>query len=303
MKVLVTGANGFLGYYLVRKLLDRLYTVIATGKGPCRLPYTGVNGFIYEEMDFTDPFKVHDVFGKYAPNVVIHAGAISKVDECEQNQWMAFATNTEATISLLMNAAENNSFFVFVSTDFVFDGERGMYREDDLPNPVNYYGRTKAEAEDAVKEYPGEWAIVRTVLVYGKPQLGRGNILSIVKDKLEKGENYNVVNDQVRTPTYVGDLADGIIAVIEKHAKGIFHISGEEVLTPYQMACRAAEFLGKDANLIRRVTQENFTQPARRPLRTGFIIDKAKKELGYQPVSFEEGLRRTFGEEESVNRQ
>jgi dTDP-4-dehydrorhamnose reductase len=98
----------------------------------------------------------------------------------------------------------------------------------------------------------------------------------------------------VRTPTYVGDLADGIIAVIEKKAKGIYHLSGEDVLTPYQMAVRAAEYLGLDKTLIKKVTAADFSQPAKRPHKTGFVIDKAKNELGYQPLSFEEGLKKTF---------
>jgi dTDP-4-dehydrorhamnose reductase len=227
--------------------------------------------------------------------VVIHAGAISKVDDCEQDQWQAYTTNTEATVTMLVNAEEYKSFFVFVSTDFIFDGEKGMYKEDDTAKPVNFYGKTKLDAEEAVKEYKYDWAIVRTVLVYGKPRAGRGNILSVVKEKLEKGEAYNVVDDQVRTPTYAGDLADGIIAVIEKKAKGVFHISGEEVLTPYQMACKAADYLGLDKTLLKKVTQANFSQSAKRPLRTGFVIDKAKKVLGYQPLSFEDGLKKTFG--------
>jgi dTDP-4-dehydrorhamnose reductase len=294
MKILITGANGFLGYYLTEKLLQKKYTVIATGKGSSRLPFEHHDNFIYNEMDFTDPFNVHDVFEKYKPDVVVHAGAISKVDDCELNQWEAYRVNTEATVTLLVNAEEYKSFFVFVSTDFIFDGDRGMYKEDDKPNPVNFYGKTKLEAEEAVKEYQYDWAIVRTVLVYGKPQAGRANILTIVKDKLEKGETYNVVDDQVRTPTYVKDLADGIIAVIEKKAKGVYHLSGEDVLTPYQMAIKAAEYLGLDNTLIKKVTAKDFYQPAKRPPKTGFVIDKAKKQLGYRPLSFEEGLKKMF---------
>lgn len=294
MEVLITGANGFLGYYLTEKLLGRHHRVVATGKGPCRLPFASVPGFSYREMDFTDPFQVHDVFASVRAGVVVHAGAISKVDDCEQQQWMAYETNTMATLTLLNNAEELRRFFIYVSTDFIFDGEGGMYREEDAPGPVNYYGRTKLEAEEAVREYPGDWSIVRTVLVYGKPQLNRGNILSVVRDKLTKGEEYKVVDDQVRTPTFVGDLADGIVAIIENRATGVYHLSGDEVMTPYQMACRAADYLGLNRNLLQRVTQADFSQPARRPLRTGFNIDKARRELGYQPVSFEQGLKQTF---------
>lgn len=297
MNVLVTGANGFLGYYLTQQLLQKGYHVVATGKGECRLPFADFPGFRYVAMDFTDPFAVHDVFQAFRPQAVVHAGAMSKPDECELNQWQAYLVNVEGTVTLLFNAAEQRSFFVFVSTDFVFDGEKGMYSEADNPSPVNYYGRTKLEAEDAVKEYEHGWAVVRTVLVYGQPACGRENLLTIVKEKLQKGENYNVVDDQVRTPTYVEDLAAGIIAIIEKRATGIYHLSGQDILTPYQMARMAAEQLGLDSSLIKKVTAADFSQPAKRPPRTGFIIDKAKAELGFNPVTFAEGVRKTWNDQ------
>jgi len=294
MKVLITGANGFLGYYLIQGLLAKDFEVIATGKGSCRLPFSQNNKFFYAEMDFTDPFAVHDVFEKYRPEIVVHGGAMTKPDECEVNQWQAYLVNVEGTVTTLLNAAEQESYFIFLSTDFIFDGEKGMYKEMDIPNPVNYYGKTKLEAEEAVKEYEYNWAIVRTVLVYGKPILSRSNILSIVKDKLESGEAYNVLDDQVRTPTYVEDLADGIVQLIEKKAKGVYHISGKDVMTPYQMACEAASYLGLNKELINRVTAADFSQPAKRPLLTGFDISKARSELGFEPISFEEGLKKMF---------
>ena len=294
MKILITGANGFLGYYLTEQLLEKKFSVIATGKGECRLPFTHDKNFQYLSMDFTDPFSIHDVFENIKPDVVIHAGAMSKPDECEANQMLAYLVNVEGTVQLLINAADIKSFFIYLSTDFVFDGERGMYREDDIPAPVNYYGRTKLEAEEAVKEYEFDWAIVRTVLVYGKNHSGHNNILKIVKEKLEKGEEYNVVDDQLRTPTYVEDLAKGIVSIVEKKATGIFHLSGKDILTPYQMAIKTSELLQLDNSVLKRVTASSFNQPARRPLKTGFVIDKARKELGYEPLSFDEGLKKTF---------
>lgn len=296
MKILITGANGFLGHYLVEQLLEKGYEVIATGRGESRLPFHGKQGFTYAPMDFTNMYDVHDVFSTFSPQAVIHAGAQTKPDESELNQMETYLTNVEGTVNLLVNAAELQSFFLFVSTDFIFDGERGMYNEDDEAKPVNYYGRTKLEAEELVKDYESDWAIVRTVLVYGKPLTGRSNILTIVRDKLEKGEVYNVVDDQVRTPTYVGDLAAGIVTILEKKAKGIFHLSGRDILTPYQMAIKTANYLGLDSSLINRVTASNFSQPAKRPAKTGFDITKAKKEIGYDPISFDDGLVKTFSQ-------
>lgn len=294
MTILITGANGFLGHYLTSQLLEKGHTVIATGKGECRLPFAGNENFQYISMDFTDPFTVHDVFEEISPEVVVHAGAMSKPDECEEQQWQSYLTNVEGTVTLLLNAEEHKSFFVFVSTDFVFGGEKGMYKEEDNRDPVNFYGKTKQEAEDAVQEYEYDWAIVRTVLVYGKPSAGRSNLLTVVKDKLEKGEEYSVFDDQVRTPTFVEDLAAGMVAIIEKKALGIYHISGEDILTPYEMACKTADLLGLDTALIKKVTAETFSQPAKRPAKTGFNIEKAKKDLGYSPISFAEGLKKTF---------
>ena len=294
MKVLITGTNGFLGQHLSAQLLAKNHHVIATGRGECRLLFTDRENFQYLPLDFTDPFAVHDVFAEYEPDVVVHAGAMTRVDDCEQEQWQAYLTNVEGTVTMLLNAEEQKNFFIFVSTDFVFDGAGGAYKEDDIANAVNFYGKTKAEAEDAVKEYEFDWAIVRTSLVYGKPLAGRRNILTVVKEKLEKGEEYSVVNDQVRTPTYVEDLAAGIVSIVEKRATGIYHLSGIDVLTPYKMACKIADFFHLDKSLLRKVTEADFSQPAKRPLKTNLIIDKAMNELGYNPVSFDEGLKKTF---------
>jgi dTDP-4-dehydrorhamnose reductase len=294
MTILLTGANGFLGHYLTGLLLKKGYEVVATGKGESRLPFLDSSNFRYISMDFTDPYRVHDVFEECEPTVVVHAGAMSKPDECELNQWQAYLVNVEGTVTVLMNAAEQKSFFVFISTDFVFDGQRGMYRETDEPSPVNYYGKTKLEAEDAVREYEHDWAIVRTVLVYGQPLSGRKNLLTLVKEKLENGEEYKVVDDQVRTPTYVEDLASGIVSIIEKKAIGIYHLSGKDILTPYDMALKTAQLLQLDTSLLKRVNANVFSEPARRPPKTGFVIDKARKVLKYEPVSFDEGISKMF---------
>ncbi len=292
-KVLITGTNGFIGHYLSRLLLQKGYCVMATGKGESRLPFTEQN-FIYRTLDFTDNSAVQAFFAEHRPDVVVHCGAMSKPDECELHKENAFHTNVTGTLYLLQAAAALKSFFVFLSTDFVFDGERGMYREDDLRKPVNYYGETKLLAEDKVMKYESDWAIVRTVLVYGKPFFSRQNILTNVAASLKKGAKMQVFNDQVRTPTYVEDLVSGIARILEKRAAGIYHISGEDVLTPYQMALAVARYLNLDASLIQSVEEKDFDQPARRPLKTGLDLSKAKAHLHYQPVSFQEGLKKTF---------
>ena len=291
--VLITGANGFVGYYAAEQLLKKGYNVIATGKGEKRLPFEHER-FTYTSMDFTNKQSVENVFAKHKPQIIIHGGAMSKPDDCELNRDNAFLTNVTGTIYLLEESVKHKAVFVFISTDFVFSGEDGMYKEEDERAPVNYYGETKLLAEDEVMRYEYKWSIVRTVLVYGKPVTGRENILTNTANALKRGEQLKIFNDQVRTPTYVEDLAGGIAAIVERGANGIYHISGEDVRTPYQMATETAKYLDLDASLITSVTEKDFQQPARRPLKTGFDITKAKKDLGYQPIAFEEGLRKTF---------
>lgn len=293
--VLVTGANGFVGSYLVPLLLQKSYKVVATGKGECRLPYQHEN-LEYQSLDFTDAETVDNVFETFQPQIVVHAGALSKPDECELQREAAFRTNVTGTKNLIIAAAHYNSFFLFLSTDFIFSGEQGMYAEEDTAAPVNYYGETKLLAEKVVQEYTGPWSIVRTVLVYGKPICGRGNLLTSVAENLKSGKPLKIFNDQVRTPTYVEDLAKGIVSIIEKEKRGIFHLSGSDVMTPYDMAIAVAKYLHLNESLITPVEEAEFDEPARRPPKTGFNLNKAKKELGYAPISFTEGLQKTFAD-------
>jgi len=291
-KILITGANGFLAHYLI-KIFIRDYYVIGIGKGLQRM-HCDEKKFPYISCDFTDEEEILKIVEEHQPDLIIHAGAMSKPDECELRKEKAYNTNVKATQYLLTAAAKTKSFFLFVSTDFIFDGVHGMYIEDSTTGPVNYYGQTKLEAEAFVKAYLFNWCIVRTVLVYGHPRGGRENILTTVAAKIKNGEEVKIFNDQLRTPTYVEDLAGAIKTIIDKRATGIFHISGEDVLTPYEMAVAVAKHLNLNEKLIKKVIEKDFDQPARRPLKTGFDISKAKSLLSYNPISFQEGLRKTF---------
>jgi dTDP-4-dehydrorhamnose reductase len=152
------------------------------------------------------------------------------------------------------------------------------------------------QAESLVETCDMPWAIVRTCLVYGNALVGtRSNIISWVKENLTAGKPIKVVSDQVRTPTYIDDLVTGILLIVQKNAEGSFHISGREVLTPYDMAVQTAAFFKLDASLMTKVDASSFSQPGRRPLKTGFDISKARKELGYQPISFKESLEKMSG--------
>jgi len=290
MKVLITGSNGLLGQHLIPLFVaDERYEVIAAGRGVNRLPSR--QGYTYESVNLRNTVSVQQLLEKHHPDIIIHAAAMTQVDECERNKDACWDTNVAATRYLIQAAEKYNAFFLFLSTDFIFDGLEGPYREDDAPNPLSYYGASKVAAERMIRNSKLPWAIVRTVLVYGTAiDMQRSNIITWVKNNLQQGKKIKVVDDQWRTPTLVQDLAEGCKLVADKQATGIFHISGNEMLSPYEMAVQTAQFFKLDLRLIEKVNAKSFVQPAKRPAKTGFVIDKAVQELGYQPRSFAEGL-------------
>lgn len=294
-KILITGANGFLGQHLVKLLLQKGYHIIAVARGENRLPFTPSENFSYYDADITNDFLVNGIMEKETPHTVIHAAAMTQADDCQLNQESCEDVNVRATARLLVSAELFSRHFIYISTDFVFDGEKGDYKEDDDINPLSWYGFTKVQAEGIVETSEIPFAIVRTCLVYGNTLTGtRKNIVTWVKESISAGKRIKVVHDQWRTPTYAEDLAIGILLIIEKDATGVFHISGKDKLTPYDIAMQTAAICKLDNSLIEKVDAASFSQPARRPPKTGFNISKARKELGFEPVSFEEGLKKTI---------
>lgn len=291
MKVLITGANGLLGQHLTKLLLDKNYQVVATSRGESRLLFEPSANYTYHSMDIANALETYAVMNLEKPDVVVHAAAMTQVDECELRPQHCERINVQGTSQVLTDAETFSSHFIYISTDFVFDGEKGNYDEEEDPKPISLYGFTKLQAESMVQTSEIPFAIVRTCLVYGNLLKGtRSNIVSWVKESLEQGKTIQVVSDQVRTPTYVGDLAKGIALIIEKKATGIYHISGKDWLTPYDIALKTADKFNLDAGRIVKVDASTFKQPGRRPLKTGFVIEKARNELGYEPMSFDEGL-------------
>jgi dTDP-4-dehydrorhamnose reductase len=289
MKLLITGANGLLGQKLVRQLEgDAFWQVLATARGESRLGDTPIR---YLPMDIENREEVLQTVGAFAPDVILHTAAMTHVDQCELNREACWRANVEAVQHLIAAAEQSGAFLLHVSTDFIFSGEEGPYDEQAQPAPVNFYGESKLEAERLVQQARTPWAIARTVLVYGiTNSLSRSNIIVWVKNSLESGTPIQVVDDQWRTPTLAEDLAAGCLLIARKKAEGVWNISGKDFLSPYDMALKTADHFGLDKSLISRADSSTFTQPAKRPPRTGFNIDKACCQLGYAPHSFEEGL-------------
>lgn len=288
--ILLTGANGLLGQKLVGLLTKQAdVSLIATARGDNRLPYA--DGYTYRAMDITNHQQVMDVINETRPDVVIHTAAMTDVDKCELQKDDCWAQNVQAVESLVDACRSVNAFLLHVSTDFIFDGTAGPYDETAEGNPISFYGWSKYAAEKVVLNSGLRWAIARTVLVYGiAHDMSRSNIILWVKKSLEDGKNIKVVTDQWRSPTLAEDLAMGCYLIADQEAEGIFNISGKEVLTPYDMAIQTADYFGLDKSLIAQADASTFTQVARRPPRTGFVLDKSRTVLGYDPHTFEEGI-------------
>jgi dTDP-4-dehydrorhamnose reductase len=295
-KILITGSNGLLGQKIVQALLKRKDVhVIATSLGENRM--IKKDGYTYEVLDITKKSDVELILNQYKPDVIINTAALTNVDACETKKEACWALNVTAVqniVYVLTTSAElKNCHLIHLSTDFVFDGEKGTeYLETDNPNPLSYYALSKFESEKIIEKSTISWSIARTIIVYGiVDNMSRSNIILWAKESLSKGQKINVVDDQFRSPTLAEDLADGCILIADKMAKGIYHLSGPDTMSILELVYRVAEYWKLDKSLITPSKSNTLNQAAKRPPRTGFDISKARKELGYVPHSFEEGLK------------
>lgn len=293
-KILITGSNGLLGQKLVYALTGRKdVQTIATSVGPNRL--IKKDGYIYESLDITNKTEVESIIKKYLPDVIINTAAMTNVDACETKREECLALNVTAVQHLAdgIKSYAPHCHLIHLSTDFIFDGEKGSeYTEEDTPNPLSYYALSKWESEKVLMKSNIKWAIARTIIVYGiVDNMSRSNIVLWAKDALTKGQKINVVDDQFRSPTLAEDLAQGCILIADKGATGVYNLSGPDTFSILELVYKVADFWKLDKNLVTPSKSNTLNQPAKRPPRTGFIIDKAKKELGYNPHTFEEGLK------------
>lgn len=289
-KILITGSNGLLGQKLIDLYLkSNEVNLIATGRGNNRYPHE--NGYEYVTMDITSLEQVQKVIKKYKPNCIINTAAMTNVDQCEGDKFGAENLNVNAVEHLVDTANQVGSHFIQLSTDFIFDGENGPYKEDDQPNPLSHYGKTKLEAEKVIQGKSAKWSIIRTVLVYGiVHDMSRSNIVLWAKNALEKRQPLKIVDDQFRSPTLAEDLAIGCQLVEQKEAQGIFNISGKDQMSIVSLVERVADYFKLDKSYIEKVSSATLNQPAKRPPLTGFNLEKSYKVLGYNPRSFEEGI-------------
>lgn len=290
-KILITGSNGLLGQKLVYNLKQRKdVELYATAIGENRL--IDKSGYSFLSLDITDRNNVNKVIENVGPDVIINTAAMTNVDACEINKEACWKINVDAVNYLVEASIKSNSHFIHLSTDFVFDGESGPYSEKDTPNPLHYYAESKLAAEKIIQKKSNNWAVLRTIIIYGiTDNMSRSNLVLWSKGEIEKGNTIRVVNDQYRSPTLAEDLAEGCIAVADKNAQGIYHLSGPETNSILELVYKVAEYYNLDKSKIIPVTSASLNQPAKRPLKTGFIIEKAKTDLNFNPMNFDEGIK------------
>jgi dTDP-4-dehydrorhamnose reductase len=292
MKVFITGANGFLGQHLSIYMHKNKYDVYAVSRGEKRIPHAEID---YFKLELTDMPAIKALVRAISPDIIIHNAAMSKPDECLQNPDLCLLHNVTATEYLIEAAKLVSARFIYISTDFIF-GEGGPHSELSDPGPLNFYGESKLMAEKLVTNSGLIHNIIRPVFIYGAHWEGvRPSFIQWVKQNLEANRAIKVVTDQRRTPTFVTDICEGIDLLIQTTSNETFHFAGSDIVTPYEMAITVARITGLNESLIEPVTADVFPEIVRRAKDSGLKIDKAMKILGYQPHSFEEGVKLSFG--------
>jgi len=277
MKILITGSNGLLGQKLLSLLTkdtNELYGIDLADKAI-------INNILhqYECLDLTYRKTTIDAILSIEPGIIIHTAAMTAVDDCEQEKELCWNSNVLTTENIIRASKKTGSKVIFISSDYVFDGKNGPYSEEDLPNPINYYGRSKLAAENMLRGSGLNWTIVRTIVLYGIGINTRSSFVTWLLNQLRNGKTVQIVNDQWGNATIVDDLAAGIERIVTLDCKGIYNIASHDNMNRYEFAVKIAEFFDLDCGLISSITTSSLNQSADRPLRSGLKVDKAEKEL------------------------
>lgn len=293
-KILLTGASSSPGYKMALKLAKKGFMVFAIyNRNPVIIEDSNVKLF---QLDLTDINRVTETVKELKPTLTIHMAAYGDVDGCEEYKEIAWKVNVESTRHLAkLGAKLGIEYFIYLSTDYVFDGLRGMYAEDDTPNPVNYYGLTKLISEEIVKTSIEKYLIIRTSAIYGLGP-GRKNFGRFVVEALSEYREVKAFIDQYLSPTLNTLLADAILEFIEKgDVYGTFHVAGERS-SRYEFALKIAEKFGFDKRLIIPVSIKDTSFKGRRPLDSSLRCYRAKSILRTEFHSLEYSLN-LFAEE------
>ena len=283
MKFLVTGSAGLVGQNVVRDLVKQNYEVYSIYHDDKPIDGIPIN------LDLTDFEKIKQILRKIKPDIIIHLAAMTNVDLCETEKELAHTLNAKSTETLAKEAAKINAFFVYVSTDYVFDGQKGMKNEEDIPNPLGYYGKTKLEGEMSLNNLASSWAIARTSTPFGIHSKKK-SFPTWVKENLDSNKEIKVLTDQYTSPTYVPNLSKMIIEVALKQINGIIHLAGSTRISRYDFAIMIAEKLGLDKALLVKAITEDMNWKAQRPKDSSLDVTKATEILNEKPMNIDQSL-------------
>jgi dTDP-4-dehydrorhamnose reductase len=286
LKLLVTGASGLFGSRLaelaLRKNLE-VYAVSSQHQSPYGTPI---------QLDVSDKNAVEQTFKKIRPDTVVHAAALTDVDKCEKEKELAWKINVEGTENIVNSSKKNRTFLIYISTDYIFDGEKGLYKENDPPNPINHYGFTKLKAEQHVKRLK-EYCIARPSVIYGTtPAAGKVNFALWLINKLKRKEEVKITTDQWNSPTLNTNLAEMTLEIIERKITGVHHLSGATRISRYDFSKLLAQIFNLDGSLIIPSTSPEFHWTAKRPKDSSLNIEKTKQILKTKPLTIDQALEK-----------
>ncbi len=286
MKIFVTGASGLLGSKVVE---------FANKEG-----HRIFSGYLNHMIGHPNPIKIDvkdkknilNVITEIRPEVIIHCAALTDVDECEINKKMAIRINSDGARFIAEAAKEINAYLAFISTDYVFDGTKGMYKENDIAKPINFYGYSKLIGEKAIAKITENYMIARTSVVFGaRSMFGKKNFALWIKENLSQKQEINVLIDQYVSPTLNTNLAKMLLEACEKSLRGVYHMSGLSRISRYDFSIMLAEILDLDESLIKKSRMSDMHWRAKRPKDSSLDVSKAYKILKTKPMDLGEALK------------
>lgn len=283
-RILITGAAGLLGQYLVDKLKDDF---IIQAIDIAENPFDDCPNLNYLQNDLSEFDAIKPLIDKFAPELIYNCAGITDVDECERNRELAYNLNVKLVMNLLRLDFKKAIHF---SSDYVFNGENGPYSETDNTDPIGYYGETKLISEKILEDSGRDYVIVRTNVLFGSGKNIRHNFIAWLIEILKQGNKLSLVTDQYNNPIHADNLADAVIEIAQSEYCGIIHIGGADYLSRYEIALHTAKHFGLNNKLIKPVTTKELSQTAKRPLKGGLIVERAKKLLKTRLLTFNEAL-------------
>ena len=283
MKYLVTGSAGLIGNQLVHDLEKSGEIVYSC--------YNNTESFfgIPIQLDLLDLEGIHKIFKKIQPDIIIHSAALTDVEKCEVEPKLANSLNVKATEIIAKETERLGSYLIYLSTDYIFDGKKGLYNETDFPNPLNHYGKTKLAGEKTIETNTSKWSIIRTSTPFGTNSSKKTFPVWLLEN-LQKNKEVNILEDQFTSPTYVPNLSKMILEIVTRNLEGFFHLAGSTRISRFEFAKLIAKKLNLDSSLLNPVKIDTMLWNATRPLDSSLDISKINSILRTKPFTIEKSL-------------